>query len=225
MSDDFLEDIKQLQAQEDEEHQRREMQYARLMEEFDQLKREQQQQNRRIAELKAKYRATLAENANLRKRCEAAESEQSRLQQENSTIRGALSQIKIQYEGLKRAYLILVNRGEDNDVVLYPGLDSVGYEKKVKALEEKIDKLQEKLGEETVSLSVIAEGLKEYAEEAGIGPAHDLFNHLNNLLMTVPAWTKNVPQLKRFFRDFNKKNGNRDISLTGDYSNYIEIKK
>lgn len=71
-------------------------------------------------------------------------------------------------------------------------------------LEETIKELQEKLGKESVSLSVLAEGLKEYADEAGIDEAHKVFNHLNTLLISVPAWTKNVPELKKFFREARK---------------------
>ena len=67
-------------------------------------------------------------------------------------------------------------------------------------LEESIKELQEKLGNESVPLSVLAEGLKDYVDEAGIDEAHNLFNQLNNLLFEVTAWTKNVPELKKFFR-------------------------
>ena len=90
------------------------------------------------------------------------------------------------------------------------------YKKKEKSLEDKIKKLQDKLGNESVPLSVLAEGLKDYAEEAGISEAHTLFNHLNNLLNSVPAWMKNVPQLKRFFREYNKKMTER-VQAAGDF--------
>ena len=88
----------------------------------------------------------------------------------------------------------------------------------LKPINEKLEKqdsaikeLQEKLGKKSVSLSFLAEGIMGYVEEAGITEAHNLFNHLNNLLSSVPAWTDNVPQLKKFFRDFNKKQGGRTI--------------
>lgn len=71
-------------------------------------------------------------------------------------------------------------------------------------LEETIKELQEKLGNESVPLSVLAEGLKDYADEAGIDEAHNLFNHLNTLLIEVTAWTKNVPELKKFFKKARK---------------------
>ena len=95
-------------------------------------------------------------------------------------------------------------------------------QKKLNEMEEKIKRLQDKLGENTVPLSVLAEGLMDYAEEAGISEAHKLFNHLNNILMNVPAWKDNVPQLKKFFRDLNKNNNNRNITMTGEYATYNE---
>lgn len=78
------------------------------------------------------------------------------------------------------------------------------YQKREKALEDKIITLQEKLGSKSVPLSVLAEGLKDYAEESGINEAHTVFVHLNNLLISVPAWTKNVPDLKEFFKKARK---------------------
>ena len=78
------------------------------------------------------------------------------------------------------------------------------YQEREKALEDKIKILQEKLGSKSVPLSVLAEGLKDYAEESGIDEAHTVFVHLNNLLISVPAWTKNVPDLKEFFKKARK---------------------
>jgi uncharacterized coiled-coil DUF342 family protein len=78
------------------------------------------------------------------------------------------------------------------------------YQEREKALEDKIQILQEKLGSKSVPLSVLAEGLKDYVEESGINEAHTVFVHLNNLLISVPAWTKNVPDLKEFFKKARK---------------------
>lgn len=98
------------------------------------------------------------------------------------------------------------------------------YKKKEKALEDKIKNLQEKLGNESVPLSVLAEGLMDYAEEAGIRETHELFNHLNNLLINVSAWTKNVPELKKFFKKARKEMEARTINMTGDNATYNENK-
>ena len=88
------------------------------------------------------------------------------------------------------------------------------YQEREKALEDKIQTLQEKLGSKSVPLSVLAEGLKDYAEETGINEAHNVFVHLNNLLISVPAWTKNVPDLKRFFINARKEmEGRRQTTI------------
>jgi hypothetical protein len=64
---------------------------------------------------------------------------------------------------------------------------------------------------------VLAEGLKDYADEAGIDEAHKLFNNLNTLLIEVTAWTKNVPELKKFFKkarkDIEKNNIFKDAKM------------
>ena len=62
----------------------------------------------------------------------------------------------------------------------------------------------------------------DYAEEAGISEAHNIFNHLNTLLSSVPAWTDNVPQLKKFFREYNKKLTERTITMIGEHATYNE---
>lgn len=94
--------------------------------------------------------------------------------------------------------------------------------KKESALESQIKSLQDKLGNESVPLSVLAEGLMEYAEEAGIEEAHSVFNHLNTLLIDQPAWTKNVPELKNFFKKARKEKETRNIIMTGSNAKYNE---
>ena len=91
------------------------------------------------------------------------------------------------------------------------------YQEREKALEDKIQTLQEKLGSKSVPLSVLAEGLKDYAEETGINEAHNVFVHLNNLLISVPAWTKNVPDLKRFFINARKEMEGRRQTTIEEY--------
>lgn len=93
---------------------------------------------------------------------------------------------------------------------------------KENALENQIKILQDKLGNESVPLSVLAEGLMEYAEEAGLQEAHSVFNHLNTLLIDQPAWTKNVPELKNFFKEARKEKETRTITLTGSNAVYNE---
>ncbi len=88
--------------------------------------------------------------------------------------------------------------------------------KQIQEMEKQIQALNDKLGKETVPLSVLADGLKDYAEEADINEAYDLFSQLNNVLYGIPAWTKNVPELKKFFRKARKDMEKGNI-VQGDY--------
>jgi len=90
--------------------------------------------------------------------------------------------------------------------------------------EDKKKELQEILGNEFVNLFVLAERLMDYAEEIGVSEAHDLFNHLNNLLNNVPAWTKIVPNLKNAFKKARKEMEGRNITMTGEHAVYNENK-
>lgn len=123
---------------------------------------------------------------------------------------------------LRNLVFFLQNQHLSPGVILEMFPDDDEYKKKEKALEDKIKELQEKLGNESVLLSVLAEGLKDYAEEAGIHEAHELFNHLNNLLINVPVWTKNVPGLKTFFKKARKEMEGRNIMMTGEHATYNE---
>ena len=89
-------------------------------------------------------------------------------------------------------------------------------------LENKIKELQDKLGKETVQLSVLAEGIKNLSEEAGIDAAYNLFLHLNTMLINIPTWTKNVPELNKFFRDARKEK-EKSITNIGQQNNFENV--
>lgn len=105
--------------------------------------------------------------------------------------------------------------------------------KQVEAKGEEILKLKKRVAqleaEKEVAVvtdfEILAERLMEYAEEAGCDKSHELFNHLNNLLISIPSWTKNVSKLKSFFREFNKKQNSRNITMTGKNAQYNENNK
>ena len=71
-------------------------------------------------------------------------------------------------------------------------------------MEKTVNTLRDKLGNHSVFLSVLASGIKDFAEEKNIEEAHTLFEHLCYILMHVPAWTKNAPELKKFFKKARK---------------------
>lgn len=80
----------------------------------------------------------------------------------------------------------------------------------------------DKLGKETVQLSVLAEGIKNLSEEAGIDAAYDLFVQLNNVLCDIPAWMKNVPELRKFFKNARKER-EKGITNIGQQNNFENV--
>lgn len=63
--------------------------------------------------------------------------------------------------------------------------------------------VSEKMGEATVPLSVLVNGIKKRAQIKGVDAATELFDHLNSILYDIPEWRKNVPELEMFFADKN----------------------
>ena len=82
--------------------------------------------------------------------------------------------------------------------------DNKEYQKQLSEMEKTVNTLRDKLGNHSVLLSVLASGIKEFAEEKNIEEAHTLFEHLCYILLHVPAWTKNAPELKKFFKKARK---------------------
>ena len=212
MTEEFFEYIEKLQAEEAEARQQKEKMYSQLLAEYNNLKRDNQQQRQDILNLQDLLRS--------------AELTASHAQQENSRLQATIAQLQNKLSNSSNNIINDISkrggRGIPSVLIEHSFEDSKEYKKKENILEERIKKLQDKLGDESVPLSVLAEGLKDYAEEAGIGETHELFNHLNNLLINVPSWTKNVPALKKFFKDARKEIEGRHITLTGNEAKYIE---
>jgi len=228
---------KQREKQLDEERKQREKQFAeelakkekQLAEEQakkeKQLDEERKQREKQYAEEQAKKEKLFAMKLALREKQfaeELAVKEKQLAQQEaeNMQLKDVQQNMEQQISYWRNKYFMSAEHAE----LLSVSKENEDYKRGEKMFEKKINKLQTNLGDETVPLSVLAEGLKDYAEEAGIGRAHDLFNQLNTLLISVTAWTENVPQLKRFFRDFNKKLAERAVTMTGEHATYMEIK-
>lgn len=211
MTDEYFVHIEKLQRQEEDARRQKEQIYVQMQTAYENLKRDNAQQNRQIIEMQ--------------KHIQEAEMKANLLSQENMTLKENISrqQIKLNNALAQLAENEAYKQSGFPYVIVERNFDETEeYKKKEKKLEDKIKELQEKLGKKSVSLSVLAEGLMDYAEEAGISEAHNLFNHLNNLLSSVPAWKDNVPQLKKFFREYNKKLVERNITMTGDHATYNE---
>lgn len=111
------------------------------------------------------------------------------------------------------------------DVILNRFAYDEEYKKREKALEDKIKELQDKLGDKSVLLSVLAEGIKDFAEEKNIEEAHTLFEHLCYILIEEKGWTDNVADLKKFFKNARREMEKRQITMTGEHATYNENNK
>ena len=148
------------------------------------------------------------------------------LEHENAMLKETIGRLKYQLD--KDSMIVLTAKKYIGDSPLTPDViqkrfaNDEDYKRRERTLENKIKELQEKLGKKTVPLSVLAKGLMDYAEEAGISEAHKLFNHLNNMLISEPEWTNNVPELKLFFKKARREMEKRQITLTGEHATYNE---
>jgi hypothetical protein len=158
----------------------------------------------RSYEWESKYEEEVEKN----KKAEYVREELEKVKQENVNLRVKIEQLKEKQDEdgfiMATAKKYLDDNPFNPDIILKRFAKDEEYKKKEKILEDKIKELQDRLGEETVQLSMIAEGIKNYSEEAGINAAYHLFSQLNDVLIEVPAWTKNVPDLKKFFRKARK---------------------
>lgn len=75
-------------------------------------------------------------------------------------------------------------------------------------MEMAVREVNEKIGEATVPLSVLVDGIKKRSKIKGVDAATELFDHLNSILYDIPEWRKNVPELEKFFAD-KKEEGNK----------------
>lgn len=193
MTEEYFKHMEELQRKEAEARLQRENMYSQMQAEYNNLKSDNIQQSQRITELQNKNKVT--------------ELRANQFEQENLKLKATIVQLQNELE--KSRYVIndISARGSSDIphvLIEHNFEENEEYKKKEKKLEDTIKELQDKLGKRTVPLSVLAEGLMEYAEEVGISKAHDLFNHLNTLLISVPAWINNVPELREFFKKARK---------------------
>ena len=71
-----------------------------------------------------------------------------------------------------------------------------------------VDKFKDKLGKKTVSLKVIADGIRKKANTIGLNEACTLFEQINLILYDVPAWRDNKSELDAFFAEERKRINN-----------------
>jgi len=172
------------------------------------------------------WKSRFEEMRDANRKTEYEHQEVLRLKHENAKLQETIGQLKNRLESdgviLATAKRYLGANPFTPEVILNRVANDEEYKKREKAFENKIKDLQEKLGKKTVPLTVLAKGLMDYAEEAGISEAHELFNHLNNMLISEPEWTNNVPGLKTFFKKARKELEGRNVTMTGEHATYNE---
>ena len=149
-----------------------------------------------------------------------------KIKQENAKLQETIGRLKYELESDKNivatAKKYLGTNPLTPDVILNRFVNDEAYKKRERSLEDKIKELQNKLGDKSVLLSVLAEGIKEFAEEKNIEEAHTLFEHLCYILIEEKGWTDNVADLKKFFKKARKEMEGRQITMTGKDAKYIE---
>ena len=149
-----------------------------------------------------------------------------KIKQENAKLQETIGRLKYELENDKNivatAKKYLGTNPLTPDVILNRFVNDEAYKKRERSLEDKIKELQNKLGDKSVLLSVLAEGIKEFAEEKNIEEAHTLFEHLCYILIEEKGWTDNVADLKKFFKKARKEMEGRQITMTGKDAKYIE---
>lgn len=163
-------------------------------------------------EVKVDYEEALA---NSEAQCEKFEKLAKEANNKQKELEKEISQLRSQLEA-KSKVLVEAQQSMPNNrlaIAYETAIDS--YEKKVKTLEKKNKELQEKLNNAGETLTVLAEGVKEYVDEVGVDKAYDLFNRLNTILIDVPAWTKHASALKKVFKIARKEMQNRGM-VQGD---------
>lgn len=194
MTKEYFEYLEELQRKETEARLQREKMYSQMQAEYINLKRDNINQNKEISELQNKNKV-----ADLRANL---------FEQENIKLKAIIAQLRNELENniniVATAKKYLGTNPLPPDVILNRFANNETYKKREKALEDKIKELQDKLGNKSVLLSVLAEGIKEFAEEKNIEEAHTLFEHLCYILIEEKGWTDNVADLKRFFKKARK---------------------
>lgn len=91
-------------------------------------------------------------------------------------------------------------------------------------ISERVKDISEKIGEATIPLKILVEGVKKRAQLKGLEAAIELFENLNNILCGVPEWGKNVPELEKYFIEAREKREAkaRGILMTGNHATYNE---
>lgn len=124
---------------------------------------------------------------------------------ENKSLKSSLNELQERYQQLELKYKSYhaEQTSKKSEKAEFDNLKKREAEMKFKVDEMNgiIRDLQNKLGTESVPLSVIVEGIKRKARFAGIVEANKLFEQVDILLYNVETWRNNRIELMTFFED------------------------
>lgn len=124
---------------------------------------------------------------------------------ENKSLQSSLSELQEKYSQLKIKYESqLADRSNQTEIINEnDSLKRKEAEMQAQIIEMNsiIQDLQKKLGDETVPLTVIVEGIKRKARWGGLPAANLLFDQIDVLLYEVETWRNNRIELLSFFEE------------------------
>lgn len=95
--------------------------------------------------------------------------------------------------------------------------------KQIKEMEQQIKVLNDKLGNTTVPLKSLSEGLKRYAKLYGLKEGKDLLKSLSYILQKEHVWVDNVENLENFFIKAEDENKPPALSLKNESGGIVQI--
>ena len=96
-------------------------------------------------------------------------------------------------------------------------------QQQIKVMTEQINTLRDKLGNKTIPLSSLADGIKRYAEIYGLKEGKELLKNLSILLKKEHVWTDNVESLEDFFIEAEKENRQSLLTLENKEGGHVII--
>ncbi len=98
-------------------------------------------------------------------------------------------------------------------------------QKQIKKMEEQIQNLRAKLGDKTIPLESLADGLKRYAEVHGFAKGKDLLLSFSYILKHERVWTDNVESLEDFFIAAEEENRKALVKVENNLGGIVQITK
>lgn len=203
--------LQKMLAQEKKAREERDKLYEQIIFEYDHIEMELSQEKRKFDRLKLKEYEYLEYIDQLKKENDRLNKELNVKKKREDTDFDTLA--KKQQIADTETSKALAKAQEQNKMSL----------NQIKEMEGQIKKLREKLGNTTIPLKSLADGLKRYAAVHGLAKGKDLLLSLCYLLQREHVWTDNVESLEDFFIAAEEENKKALLSLENKDGGIIQI--